>query len=117
MGIYVNPGNKTFRSAVNSEIYVDKTGLLEELNHMIGTEQRFVAVTRTRRFGKPMAARMVDAYYSCGCDSKELFSPFEIAAEPDFEEHLNRYYVLHFDVAFFLNRANVLHFLSDYILI
>ena len=62
MGIYVNPGNENFESAVNSEIYVDKTGLLKHINHMIGTEQRYVCVSRPRRFGKSMAADMLAAY-------------------------------------------------------
>ena len=62
MGIYVNPGNENFESAVNSEIYVDKTGLLKHINPMIGTEQRFVCVSRPRRFGKSMAADMLAAY-------------------------------------------------------
>ncbi len=46
---------------------------------------------------------MIDAYYSIGCDSRELFSPFEIAKDPDFEKYLNKYNVLHFDVAEYLN--------------
>ena len=29
MGIYLNPGNEGFQNAIHSEIYVDKTGLLE----------------------------------------------------------------------------------------
>ena len=29
MGSYLNPGNKGFRESLNSEIYVDKTGLIE----------------------------------------------------------------------------------------
>ena len=67
MGIYVNPGNENFESAVNSEIYVDKTGLLKHINHMIGTEQRYVCVSRPRRVGKSMAADMLAAYYGKGC--------------------------------------------------
>ncbi|HAG69489.1 MAG TPA: hypothetical protein DCL38_05900 [Lachnospiraceae bacterium] len=106
MGIYVNPGSESMQSAVNSEIYVDKTGLLSILNRSIGTEKRYYAVSRARRFGKSMAAGMIDAYYSRGCDSKELFAPFEIANDPDFEKYLNKLNVLHFDVATYLNRAN-----------
>ncbi len=61
MGIYVNPGNENFKSAVRSEIYVDKTGLLEYTNSVIGTEQRCICVSRPRRFGKSMAADMLTA--------------------------------------------------------
>ena len=37
-----------------------------------------------------MAANMLSAYYSCGCDSAALFSGLEIEKEPSFEKHLNR---------------------------
>jgi len=32
MGIYLNPGKRGFERSVNSEIYVDKTGLIEYTN-------------------------------------------------------------------------------------
>ena len=72
MGIYVNPSNESFKSAVSSEIYIDKTGLLGVLNNAIGKENRYFAVSRARRFGKSMAAGMIDAYYSIGCDSRKI---------------------------------------------
>ncbi len=103
MGLHVNPTNASFWSDVHSPIYVDKTGLLEKLNAMLFTSRRYVALSRARRFGKSMAAGMIDAYYSRGCDSRELFAPYEIAKTPGFEEHLNQYNVLHIDVAEYLN--------------
>ena len=99
MGMYFNPDNGSFTSDVNSRIYVDKTGLLEELNQLIGTSERCVALSHARRFGKSQAAGMIDAYYSLGSDSRELFSRFEIAEKPDFEKHLNQYNVIHMDVS------------------
>ena len=52
MGIYVNPGNSGFQSALRSKIYIDKTGLLEYTNSVLGSEQRYICVSRPRRFGK-----------------------------------------------------------------
>lgn len=105
MGIYLDPGNESFRSAISSDIYVDKTGLLEILNDRLGKEKRFFAVSRARRFGKSMVAGMIKAYYSIGCDSREIFAPYRIARSTDFEEHLNKYHVLHIDMATYLNAA------------
>jgi hypothetical protein len=68
MGIYVNPGNDNFQRAINSEIYVDKTGMLEYTNSVLGTEQQYMCVSRPRRFGKSMAANMMMAYYSKAAD-------------------------------------------------
>lgn len=100
MGQYVNPGNDSFASAVlYSQIYVDKTGMLEYLNQVMNSEQRYVCVSRPRRFGKSIAARMIAAYYSKGCDSAELFANYKIAKEEDFRRHLNQYNVIQLDIA------------------
>ena len=50
MGIYLNPDNEGFGNAVRSEIYVDKTGLIAYTNRYISTEQKFICVSRPRRF-------------------------------------------------------------------
>ena len=78
MGNYLNPGNEKFRRMIQSEIYVDKTGMIKYTNSVLDTAQNYVCVSRPRRFGKSMAANMLTAYYSRGCNSKELFGKFEI---------------------------------------
>lgn len=101
MGNYFNPDNDSYLRAINSRVYIDKTGLIEELNNLIGTEENCIAVSHARRFGKSQAAGMIDAYYSLGSDSKEIFERFEIAKSKDFEKHLNKYNVIHIDVSSF----------------
>ncbi len=98
MGIYVNPNNESFKSALRSKIYVDKTMLIDFTNSVLNTEQKYVCITRPRRFGKSMAAKMLAAYYSCGCDSKELFSNLKIARTTDFENELNKNCVIALDI-------------------
>jgi len=105
MGIYLNPENVGFRKSLRSEIYVDKTGLISYTNKVMDTRQQFICVSRPRRFGKTMAAEMLIAYYSCGCDSREIFQGLEIANHPSFEEHLNQYNVLFLNMQRFLSRA------------
>ena len=73
MGIYLNPNNDRFRQALNSEIYVDKSGLISVTNKKISTEQKYICVSRPRRFGKSMNLGMLAAYYSRGCESSGLF--------------------------------------------
>ncbi len=70
---FLNPDNGAFSEAVNSEIYIDKTCLLEYTNQVINTTSKFICNSRPRRFGKSMTADMLSAYYSKGCDSKEHF--------------------------------------------
>ena len=84
MGTYFNPSNGGFRKASRDEIYVDKTGLLNILNRRLMAEKNCISVSHARRFGKSQAARMIDAYYSRGCDSKELFMGLKISESEDF---------------------------------
>ena len=105
MGIYVNPGNKGFWESVHSEIYVDKTGLIANTNKYINTEQKFICVSRPRRFGKSMALKMLAAYYSRGCDSRELFAGLKIEGDETFGKHLNQYDVIYLNMQQFLFRA------------
>ena len=107
MGIFLNPDNTNFQEAVNSKIYVDKTGIISELNQVIRTEQKYVCISRPRRFGKSMAANMLVAYYSRGCDSKELFKNYKIANDASFEQHLNRYNVIHINMTEFVKPGNI----------
>lgn len=98
MGIFVNPNNQAFQVALNSEIYVDKTGLLEYTNRVLDTKQALICNSRPRRFGKTTTADMLTSYYSRGCDSEALFAGKKISEIELFRKHLNQYDVIHFDV-------------------
>ncbi len=105
MGMYLNPKNTGFQMALNSEIYIDKSEIIKQTNKIINTIQRFVCVSRPRRFGKSMTAEMLAAYYSRGCNSRELFSGLKIAKADSFEKHLNQYNVIHINMVNFLSEA------------
>ena len=105
MGLFVNPDNRAFQDAINAEIYVDKTGLLEVTNRFLSTPQKFICNSRPRRFGKSMAANMLAAYYSKGCDSHELFAGLIIEKNSDYEKYLNKFDVIHFDVQWCFKEA------------
>lgn len=112
MGIYVNPGNAAFREAINSAIYVDKTGLIAYTNKVLNTKQKNLCVSRPRRFGKSMAADMLSAYYSKGCDSRELFTGLKINEINSYRTHLNQHQVIRLDVQRFLETKQDLdHFI------
>lgn len=102
MGRFVNPDNSAFQVALNSKIYIDKTGLLKYINSVLNTTDGYICNSRPRRFGKSYAANMLAAYYSKGADSKEMFSDLEIGQDVDFERHLNKYDVIHIDIQWFL---------------
>lgn len=103
MGMFINKGNDGFASVLNSN-YVDKSLLIEEVNSVMMTENRFMCVTRARRFGKSIAVKMLNAYYDKSCDSSELFNDLAISKRPGFSEHLNKYPVLYIDLTDFVTK-------------
>ena len=58
MGRFLNPGNDGFQKIIGAEVYVDKTGIIGFLNKWIYKDARFVCVSRARRFGKTVTARI-----------------------------------------------------------
>lgn len=115
MGNYLNPGNEGFYKIVNSEIYIDKTGLLNYTNRVLNTMQGYLCVSRPRRFGKSMATSMLTAYYSRECNSKKLFSPFEIARSDNFEKYLNKYDTIFLNMQEFLSQSKDISGMLDLI--
>lgn len=105
MGIYLNPGNKGFWESIRSKIYVDKTGLIACTNELINTTEKYICVSRPRRFGKSMALKMLAAYYCCSYDSADLFKGFEIEKEKSFRQYLNKYDVIYLNMQQFLIEA------------
>lgn len=100
---YLNKGNDGFASLRNSK-FVDKSLLIAEVNSAMMTENRFLCVTRARRFGKSVAVKMLNAYYDKSCDSRNLFQGLAISNDKDFEKHLNRYPVLYLDMTDFVTK-------------
>lgn len=98
MGIYLNPGNDTFSVISHSKMYIDKTGIINFTNNYIGEIRPYIASSRPRRFGKTIAAETLAAYYSKGCDSRELFHGLKISQLASFEKYLNKFDVILMDL-------------------
>lgn len=119
MGSYLNPSSESFQTSLRSEIYVDKSLLIAQVNRRVRTEQRFICVSRPRRFGKSMAAEMLSAYYGCGEDTSALFDNLKIVSSVSYKEHLNQYDVIKINVQEFLGATHsvdeMLEMLKKYI--
>ena len=113
MGIYLNPDSSKFEEAVNSDIYVDKTGLLIYTNSVLHTMQKYICISRPRRFGKSTAANMLTAYYSRGCDAEQIFSQFEIAKDSGFKKYLNQYNTISVNMQEILSRSQSIYELIE----
>ena len=95
--MFVNVDNVSFQMEKNGD-YVDKSEIISLINRFINGQKRFICVTRPRRFGKSVTLDMLNAYYSKGCDSKELFSDLKISSLPVFDKHLNQHDVIYLDM-------------------
>lgn len=119
MDSYLNPGNKGFLESLRSKIYVDKTLLIERTNALVNTRQKFLCVSRPRRFGKSMAADMLSAYYGCGEDASALFANLKMASAETYEEYRNKYDVVKINMQEFLSSTHtvdeMLEMLKKYI--
>ena len=98
MGRYLNVDNSLFKQDLNSDIYVDKSLIIEKLNNVSNKQNKFLCVSRPRRFGKTMATTLINAYYSKGCDSRDLFSNLKIANTPEWDKNLNKFNVIKIDM-------------------
>ena len=119
MGSYLNPGSERFRTSLRSQIYVDKTLLISQINRSVRTEQKYICVSRPRRFGKSMAADMLSAYYSAGEDTSALFDSLKISRDASYRAHLNQYDVIKINMQEFLSATHdvdeMLNMLRKYI--
>ena len=105
---YWNPDNEDFKISCNGKIYVDKSMLIEYTNSILHTPERFICVSRPRRFGKSTDANMLVAYYSKGCDSKDLFDHLKIAHRDSYLKHLNKHHVIYLNMQSFVsNQENI----------
>ncbi len=105
MGLYLNPNADAFQMGLNTEIYVDKSLILSELNKLVDSQGNFVCMSRPRRFGKSMAGNMISAYYSKGCDTRKEFSQMKLGQVPDYDKYLNKFNVIKLDLNGWYQRA------------
>ena len=107
MGTYLNVGTTKFKEAINSQIYVDKTRIISYLNTLINTKQKYVCVSRPRRFGKTTTLDMLAAYYDCEANSKDIFERFAIGSEKNGFAFINSFEVLSINMVSFFNNKSI----------
>ncbi len=115
MGIFLNPSSQLFRESLNSEIYVDKTLLISHTNKHLNTKQKYLCVSRPRRFGKTMAAEMLASYYGAVEDTSKLFDRLQIAKDENYREHLNQYHVIKLDMQTFMTSTKTIPEMLDFL--
>ena len=102
MGDFLNPcnGNSFTILAKRKDryLFVDKTDFIEITNKRLDEDDRFIAVTRPRRFGKTVTADMLLAYYSKAYAEQRIFDNLKISGKDSYTEYLNKYDVIYIDM-------------------
>ena len=106
MGTYLNPGKAAYEEAVNSEIFIDKSEMIGYLNTVVKTKQKYVSVSRPRRFGKTMAADMICAYYDREADSRDLFEQRKLSNLTLWDAYLGKFDVIRLVMTDFLEGSD-----------
>ena len=98
MGMFLNNNisYKAYKAVVEDPYFVDKSELLAELFPLIGRKNRYVCITRPRRFGKTVMANMVGAFFGKTADTN-LFDGLAVSQSKAYEQYLNKYDVVYID--------------------
>ncbi|MCM1173501.1 MAG: ATP-binding protein [Blautia sp.] len=87
---------KAYKAVVEDMYFVDKSELIEELFPLLGRKNRYVCITRPRRFGKTVMANMVGAFFE-KTESAKLFDGLAVARNKAYRQYLNKYDVIYID--------------------
>ncbi len=65
MALYLNTNAayKDFQMHGRDKYFVDKSAIIERINERVKTKNRFLCITKPRRFGKTWVLNMLGAYY------------------------------------------------------
>ncbi len=100
MGRYLNSRVpfEAYREIAGTRFFVDKSLLLEDvLSSMEMDGQKYLCITRPRRFGKSVMANMVAAFFGRAADAGKLFEGLAIAGNGHYKAHLNKHNVIYID--------------------
>lgn len=96
MSIYLNTNValENYKELISSKYFVDKSNIIEKLNECISTSNKYICITKPRRFGKSSIINMLGAYYTKGYDTNDIFDKLNISRSDSYLENLNKYNVI-----------------------
>ncbi|ORY09043.1 hypothetical protein LY90DRAFT_202758 [Neocallimastix californiae] len=71
---------ETFKGLLEEKYFIDKSNIINDFNKLINrNSEKYVCITKPRRFGKTSIAAMLVMYYSKSIDSKEIFDKLKVS--------------------------------------
>lgn len=98
MGMYLNSKKASilYKDEADAAYFVDKTAILDEIVPLVEQKgNKYICITRPRRFGKSVMASMIASYFGKGKDSKQTFDKLTVSSRPWYEKHLNKHNVIY----------------------
>ncbi|KAL6594244.1 hypothetical protein U3516DRAFT_648045 [Neocallimastix sp. 'constans'] len=69
-----------YKGLLEEKYFVDKSNIINDFNKLINkNSEKYVCITKPRRFGKTSIAAMLVTYYSKNIDSKEIFDKLKVS--------------------------------------
>lgn len=99
MGLLLNTLSPAvlYEEMAESTYFVDKTAFIGQMLQRIGTNGKYVCITRPRRFGKTVMANMLGAFLTKSATTKKLFAQLNIGRDAEAMQHINQYNVIYID--------------------
>ena len=100
MGMFLNTVSpfEAYRAMAATRFFADKTWLLHEILESLEIDgQKYICLTRPRRFGKTVMANMIGAFFEKHVDSSSLFGGLEIGKSEYYGKYLNARDVIYID--------------------
>lgn len=100
MGMFLNSSSpvEEYKDITGSRFFVDKTWLLDEIISSVKVDgQKFLCITRPRRFGKSVMANMICAFFEKGAGGDSVFDELKIADSAYYQVYLNKKNVIYLD--------------------
>lgn len=101
MGMFLNSRvpYDTYKEILLDPYFVDKSSLIGELIPMLGRRNRYICITRPRRFGKTVMAAMIAAFFGKSDEQDSIFDTLEIARTQAYTTHLHQHSVIYIDLS------------------
>jgi len=100
-------------TSVEKTLFVDKSNIINDFNKLINRDnEKYICITKPRRFGKTSIAAMLVTYYSKGIESKYIFDKLKVSKgksskeedknleKEQYNEFQNKYHTLYFDFSY-----------------
>lgn len=99
MGLFLNTLSPAmlYEEIAGSKYFIDKTEFISRVAERIGTSNKYLCLTRPRRFGKTVMANMLGAFFTKTGDSRRLFASLKVSKDKQIMQQMNQYNVIYID--------------------